>query len=517
VAPSVTRLPDLAATLVGVATGSLLAIWFFFPALKEFSGLTMKANTALGMITASVALAISNRRDTTNDVPWVRYGAGLVLLIGAATGIEYLGGINLGIDELLVRDFLNEESRRHPGRMSPITATCFCLLGIALLTIDTPTTKKGVHWTSVVTIPLLLAAMIAITGYVYGVSDFYRLGPYIRIALPSALCFLLLGAGTLMARPERGPIRYFANATLSGMAARRLLPAVVVMPLAVGYLRLWGQRTGLFGLELGTALFSVSIVVVLGIVVWIDARALDRTDRERAKSAQQELEALRLREEFLGVASHELKTPLTALLMQVQGVHRAMAGDPSLARYEPRLARAASSGLRLEKLINGLLDVSRLADGRLRLEPERFDLALLVEEVVDRFREIANPDHTPFVVRTATPVFGSWDRLRIDQVLSNLLDNALKYGGGAPIEVSVTRQDSIALVTVRDGGIGIPKDRQRRIFERFERSEGTRAFGGFGLGLWIVKEIVIASGGTIEVESREGAGACFTLRLPADD
>jgi signal transduction histidine kinase len=114
-------------------------------------------------------------------------------------------------------------------------------------------------------------------------------------------------------------------------------------------------------------------------------------------------------------------------------------------------------------------------------------------------------------------IHGSWDRSRIDQVVTNLLSNALKYGAGHPIEVIAGKQDGAAVIAVRDHGLGIAKDQQRRIFGRFERSVEPRSYGGFGLGLWIAHEIVMQSGGTIDVESSEGNGACFTVRLPAEE
>lgn len=509
--------PTLAAVIVGAVTASLFAIWFVHPAAKEFSGVTMKANTALAMMLAAAAVGLANQRDSPSYVRWSRWLAAGTLLIGGATLLEYLGDWDFGIDQLLVSDFLNEESRRYPGRMSPIAATCFCVLALSIWSLDVRAERAPVHPTSLLTMPLLLVALVALSGYIYGVRDFYQLGPYIRISWVSAGGFLLLGLGCLMARPERGPLRYVANARLSGMASRRLLPAVIVLPLAFGWLCVWTQKTAVFSIELATALFAVSLVVVLGTVVWIDARAVDAADREREKSQEHLAKALRLREEFLGIASHELKTPLTALLMQVQGVERAMSFDPTLERYYARLKRAAAAGLRLEKLINELLDVSRIAEGRLRLEPERFELAPLIEEVVARFGEISNPAEPKITIDLEPGIHGRWDRLRLDQVVTNLLSNALKYGSGKPIEVTTRRAANFAVISVRDNGIGIAKEEQQRIFGRFERSVQSRAYGGFGLGLWIAREIVVLSGGTIGVESEEGAGACFSVRLPAED
>jgi PAS domain S-box-containing protein len=639
VPPSVEWVPLATAAIVGALASVLLGIWLLSPAMKEFSGRTMKANTAVGMLLASGALALSaGPLAKLGKSKWGKWLAVAVLLLGAASGFEYLNGVDLGIDELLIDDFMNDESRRFPGRMSPIAATCFCLLGLALLVLEIPPSASRLHLTSVLTLPLVLVSLVALTGYVYDVRNFYQLGSYIRIAWPTASCFLLLGIGTLLARPDRGPVRYFANPRLSGMAARRLLPAVVVLPLALGWLVVEGQRAAMFGIELGTALFGVSLVVILGTVVWIDARALDATDREREKSeglfrsffnlglvgmvqsdpatgrilrtnskmeeitgrslaelaeltlgeithpddrqrgreARQEMldgrrasystekryvkkdgqvvwvivnnaavratpgdrvtavgvvqditflkeaqdklaEALRLREQFLGIASHELKTPLTALLMQVEGAQRLMRAEPQLERYASRLARAAAAGQRLDKLINELLDVSRIGEGRLRLDPDQFELGPLVEEVVGRFSEIAAPTESTISVRAEADIHGTWDRSRIDQVVTNLLSNALKYGAGGPIEVVARKQDSTAIISVRDRGIGIPLEHQQRIFGRFERSVETRSYGGFGLGLWIAREIVLLSGGTIDVESAEGAGACFTVRLPTGD
>jgi PAS domain S-box-containing protein len=173
------------------------------------------------------------------------------------------------------------------------------------------------------------------------------------------------------------------------------------------------------------------------------------------KETNDQLEqALRLREDFLSIAIHELRTPLTAILMQLQSVGRALARDASNAAYEPRIAKAIAGVRRLEKLIDELLDVSRITEGRMSLEPQRFDLAELVEEIAGRFSENAERQGTSITL-DAKSVVGAWDRLRIDQVVTNLLSNALKYGGGSPVHVTVACDATHAVICVRDGGIGI--------------------------------------------------------------
>ena len=248
---------------------------------------------------------------------------------------------------------------------------------------------------------------------------------------------------------------------------------------------------------------------------------LDLTERKRAESAIEELReereaslqaSIRLEGRFLAVAGHELKTPLTALLMQIQSLRRAIQKD-SPARLAERLEKAANAGLRLERLIDQLLDVSRITAGRLRLEPEALNLADLVEDVVARFIDASIKQNDSIVV-SCEPVVGRWDRLRIEQVINNLVANALKYGGESPVEISLHQDNDTAVLEVVDRGIGIDEAHQQKIFQRFERAVAARDFGGLGLGLWITRQIIEASGGTIEVESAPGEGSTFTVRLP---
>lgn len=226
--------------------------------------------------------------------------------------------------------------------------------------------------------------------------------------------------------------------------------------------------------------------------------------------------AVRIRDEFLSVAGHELKTPLAAMLMIVETLARAAQPDDSAPHLRDRLARLASAGRRLASLIDQLLDVSRITAGRFQLEPEPMSLDDLVREVVARFAEYARRTQSPLGVRLERGVTGRWDRMRLDQVATNLLANALKYGKGKPIEIVVETRGDDAVLRVLDHGIGIAVDQQRRIFDRFERAVATREYGGFGLGLWITRQIVEASGGRIEVQSRPGEGARFTVILPRD-
>jgi len=225
--------------------------------------------------------------------------------------------------------------------------------------------------------------------------------------------------------------------------------------------------------------------------------------------------AIGLRDGFLQVAAHELRTPVTALKLNVQALVGSTRREEAWSeRTVSRLKGLERAVGRLGVLVDELLDVSRITSGRLVLHPEELDLAELVREVAGRFRPEAERAGCALRVRVPGPVVSRWDRLRLEQVLSNLLSNALKYGAGQPVEVALGASEERVLLSVRDEGIGIEPEVQERIFERFERAVSDRHYGGLGMGLWVTREIVTALGGTIHVESAPRRGAVFTVELP---
>jgi signal transduction histidine kinase len=225
-------------------------------------------------------------------------------------------------------------------------------------------------------------------------------------------------------------------------------------------------------------------------------------------------EAVRTRDEFLSIASHELKTPLTSLTLQIDQLRR-MFRDGRVDRSTPALLEAAKrQAVRLCDLVEQLLDVSRIATRRLPIHVDEGDLAEIARDVSERFRPQAETALSPLHFEADGPVRGRWDRLRIEQILSNLLSNAIKYGRGKPISVRVTATGDMGRVAVHDEGIGIAPGDLSRIFGRFERAVSSRHYGGLGLGLYIAHEVVEAHGGSILVQSEPGKGSTFTVLLP---
>ncbi|WP_437281418.1 ATP-binding protein [Sorangium sp. So ce375] len=237
---------------------------------------------------------------------------------------------------------------------------------------------------------------------------------------------------------------------------------------------------------------------------------------EREEMLQQAREAVRAREIFLAVAAHELKTPLTPLRAEVESVLRsaraARADRLTPERLVTKLSVVDRQLDHLERLVSDLLDVSRIAAGRIELQNQEVDLAEVVCEVLEQHKhDLARNSMSLQLAANAT---GHWDPRRLDQVVNNLLTNALKYGRGRPITIAVWANDVHARLTITDQGIGIAPHQQAIIFNQFERAVSERHYGGLGLGLWIVRQVVGAMGGTVSVASEPDVGSTFTVELP---
>jgi PAS domain S-box-containing protein len=250
------------------------------------------------------------------------------------------------------------------------------------------------------------------------------------------------------------------------------------------------------------------------LVGWI----VTATEIHEQKCAEEALRrAVAHRDDFLSVASHELRTPLTSLKLELANLarlaQRSEAGSGE--RLIAKVSKIDGQAERLHRLIRDLLDVSCIASGRLELHLEEVDLTQVAIDVGQRFHEEAERAGCAVVMRTEGALLGHWDRSRLEQVATNLVSNALKYGDCKPIEITTSAGDrDHARLVVRDQGLGIAPRDQDRIFGRFERAAPSRHFGGIGLGLWIVKQIVEALGGTVTVESELGSGSTFTVDLP---
>ncbi|TBU78885.1 hybrid sensor histidine kinase/response regulator [Pseudomonas daroniae] len=237
------------------------------------------------------------------------------------------------------------------------------------------------------------------------------------------------------------------------------------------------------------------------------------------RATQGELQhAVRMRDDFMSIVSHELRTPLNGLILDTQlrkmhlsrGNMAAFSDDKLKAMFD-RDERQIHS---LIRLIEDMLDVSRIRTGKLSIRPVDFDLAQTVRNVAENFAQQMEVAGCELQLDCDEVLCGSWDQFRVEQVISNLLSNALRYGAGRPIEVRARAEDDGVRIDVRDHGIGISLENQRRIFQQFERAVSSESVAGLGLGLFISEQIVKAHGGSIEVQSSLGQGSLFSLWLP---
>ncbi len=228
--------------------------------------------------------------------------------------------------------------------------------------------------------------------------------------------------------------------------------------------------------------------------------------------------ALRLRNEFISVASHELKTPITTIKIQTQMARRSFQKNFSGALSQEETTKTLDlierQADKLKELIDSMLDISRIALGRVEMKLAPANLSLIVQDVLAGLSETLKMSGCPVKIYITDEVMIEADALRIEQVVVNLLTNAVKYAEGKPVTVSVDVQDNQAVLVVEDEGMGIPPEDQERIFQKFERGGSSKNISGFGLGLFVSRYIVDAHRGTIAVESELGKGSRFIVKLP---
>lgn len=227
---------------------------------------------------------------------------------------------------------------------------------------------------------------------------------------------------------------------------------------------------------------------------------------------------IRARDEFLSIASHELKTPLTATLLKLQialhNIRNTSLANFSVQNLMDMLLSSEQQTQRLAKMIGDLLNVSLMQTGRLELDRETADLSLITKDVIQGLIEKAKKENIDIRLTTNGAVNGKFDKMRIEQVLINLITNAMKYGKQKPIDVKVEKTNSIGKVTITDYGIGIPTKQREKIFKLFERGVRDGQKNGLGVGLYITNQIVTAHKGKLNMETQEGKGTTFCLELP---
>jgi PAS domain S-box-containing protein len=431
-------------------------------------------------------------------------------LVGEGGGVEYVIGTGIDVTEARRAE---EELRRQAMRLTALADASRAF-------------ASGLDYRSVLeTVVKLLAELVGDCCLVRTVSEdgllldpvaFWhrdpRRGALIRSAhmawpqrVDEGVTGTVLATGRSLLIPELTPERVRAEMKPEYWHYLDSVGSVLIAPLAARG-RTFGHVTMLRDAP-GPAYTDEDRIFLEDLAV----RAAESIENARLYGTAQA--AVAARDEFLSIASHELRTPLAALRLALQNLWRMLGGAADAAGQRSLEAALRQAG-RLETLVAALLDVSRIQAGRLDLSLEEVDLAGLVRETVAQFEDQLAQAGCAVSVRAPGPVPGRWDRLRLGQVVVNLLSNAMKYGEGKPIEIEVEGDGPRARLSVRDHGIGLGPEAQRRIFQRFVRAASSRNYGGLGLGLYIARRLAEAHGGTLGVRSQPGQGSTFTLELP---
>jgi signal transduction histidine kinase/CheY-like chemotaxis protein len=485
--------------------------------------ITMKANSAVAFILmgASVWLA-----DGASDARTRAVSTALALaagLVAGLVGLQYLLGWDLGIDQLLFREAPGAVGTVHPGRMSPQTALSFVLLSLAIILAARARASRLVL--VLATIPLGLGALNLLDA-LFGAEAPTLLGGFTQMALPTATAFVALSVGTTALLPGGGPLGGLAGSGPGAILARRLLLAAVVIPIGVGWLRLEGQRRGLYDTAYGVSITTaVTIVLFVGTIL-LTARQLERAEARR-RTAEERLDEARLeaeraraeaerasgaKSEFLSRMSHELRTPLNAVL----GFSQLLGMDDLDQRQREAVDQINKGGRHLLELINEVLDIARIEAGQISLSMEAVDLGDVLDEIVGLVRPLAAERR---ITVQALAIEGTVlaDRQRLKQILLNLLSNAVKYDRpGGSVRVDVIASPQAHRIRVSDTGPGIAPALLERLFTPFDRL-GAEASGveGTGVGLALSRRLAEAMGGTMGVETQPGRGSTFWVELEA--
>ncbi len=521
----------IGAAAIGAA---VLFGWAFdLPISENFQAtwVTMKANTALGFLCAGFALWLFAREDG-NPIGKAasQVCAVFVVCLGVLNVAQYAFGWDFGIDQLLFTDQKAiANANAFPGRMSPVTAANFSLIGFALL-LYWRAAGPWVRIAEALVIPASLSSYLALLGYLYGVKVLYAAFSFTAVALNTAVAFLVLSAGILMARPDRGLMRMVVSEHAGGLMARRLLPLAVIVPTVLGWLRLEGQRIGLYGFEFGTAILIIAVTVFFAAVILWNVKALDDADRERQQldvirrlnaeldhrvaelaGVNKELEA------FSYSVAHDLRAPLRA----IDGFSRILAEEHSaqLSTDAKKLLGIVSRNTqKMGRLIDDLLAFAQL--GRQALKTERVQLGDLVRRTVDEMSHQCDGRNVQFCVgdlgiATADPAL-------LRQVFANLLGNAIKFTRNKdPAKVEIGCRDGSGTAEakvyfVKDNGAGFDTRYSDKLFAVFQRLHRTDEYEGTGIGLATVHRIIERHGGRIWAEAKVDEGATFYFTLKGD-
>jgi signal transduction histidine kinase len=517
---------------------------------------SIKSNVGPGFILIGLALyLVQDKRNNPRNKKISQILAFIVFLIGFLTLFEYLSGINLFIDEILFKEAPGAFLTSSPNRMAFSAAIGLTSAGLAALFIDYET-KSGHRPGQYLMLILGSVAIMALLGFAYGVSYFYKLPSFTGIAIYAAIAFLILFLGFIFARPDKGFMHTFNSDLLGSKNAARILLPTILLTLIVGWLLVQGRNYGLYQGPFAVSLFALSTIILTFILTWQNTIVLNKTDLKIQK-AHHELEKSRDNlelevkkrtaelvelnknlgkeiserkkyerildqklielkrsnaelEQFAYIASHDLQEPLRMVSSYLQLIERRYADKLDEDGHE-FMEFAVDGANRMQTMINDLLIYSRVTTrGK---EFETINMDQILEKVLKNL-EVSIDENNARVNYESLPEIKA-DPSQMSQIFQNLISNGIRFkkDENPVISISSDENEEEWIFTVEDNGIGIDPEYSEKIFEVFKRLHGKDQYPGTGIGLAISKKIAERHGGHIWVESELDKGSKFIFTI----
>lgn len=513
-----------------IVTGASLVLfgWAFdIPVMKSPSPsiVEMKSITAASFLLSGLLILLYPKAVVnTSFRKAFKITAVVIALLGFISLIEYIAGVNLYIDELICKDYAGAAGTSHPGRMAPNTALNFLLIGSALLLIDKEVRGRRMPAQCIILVEGIIS-MLAVLGYVYGTEKFYSIAEFTKMSPYTAFLFFLICMAVLFLRPDRGFMRIFTADSIGGTLARWLIPVAFVVPFVIGWLRILGERAGLYDTATGVSLSVVANISLFVPIFLLFARSLHSADavRRKAEDETARLNAVlndrnaRLEmvnkemEAFSYSVSHDLRAPLRI----IDGFSAALMEDCSDKIGEQGrdyICRVRNSTVRMGQLIDDMLKLSRVTRGEMTIK--NVDLSEMAADIAGELKKSQPERKAEFIIAPGLAARGDENFLKV--VLDNLLGNAWKFTSKKPearIEFGAVQNNGEITYFVRDNGAGFEMAYADKLFAPFQRLHSSAEFPGTGIGLATVQRIVRRHNGRIRAESEPGKGTVFYFTL----